>query len=171
MDKQNGKMKPWYKLWWFWLIIAFIVLLLGGVSSGLSGESFSAPVRNSEIDKHKSSSGKTVSSAKASPSIPHEYLNALKSATRYADYMHMSKRGIYDQLRSEYGNKFSSKAAYYGATHVQGVDWNKNALETAKTYDQEMNMSPDAIYDQLISNYGNKFTPSQARYAVNHLSH
>lgn len=30
-------------------------------------------------------------------------------------------------------------------------------------------MSPNAIYDQLISEYGNKFTAEEAQYAIDHL--
>ena len=32
-----------------------------------------------------------------------------------------------------------------------------------------MNMSKDRIYDQLVSEYGEQFTPEEARYAVDHL--
>ena len=32
-----------------------------------------------------------------------------------------------------------------------------------------MNMSKKAIYDQLISDYSEKFTKDEARYAVDHL--
>ena len=49
------------------------------------------------------------------------------------------------------------------------VDWNSNALEKAKTYQETMSMSKSAIYDQLISEYGEKFTPEQAQYAIDHL--
>ncbi|MEY6484253.1 Ltp family lipoprotein [Corynebacterium pseudotuberculosis] len=30
-------------------------------------------------------------------------------------------------------------------------------------------MSSDAIYDQLVSEYGEKFTPEQANYAISNL--
>ncbi|WCV10801.1 Ltp family lipoprotein [Corynebacterium silvaticum] len=30
-------------------------------------------------------------------------------------------------------------------------------------------MSSDAIYDQLVSEYGEKFTPEQAHYAIDNL--
>ena len=40
-------------------------------------------------------------------SIPTEYKSALKSAGNYSDMMHMSKIGIFKQLTSEYGDKFS----------------------------------------------------------------
>lgn len=30
-------------------------------------------------------------------------------------------------------------------------------------------MSPDSLYDQLTNKYGEKFTPEQAQYAIDHL--
>jgi len=82
--------------------------------------------------------------------------------------MHMSKAGIYDQLTSEYGDKYSPEAAQYAVDNVK-ADWKANALESAKNYQDLMNMSPAAIYDQLISEYGDKFTPEEAQYAVDNL--
>ena len=80
----------------------------------------------------------------------------------------MSKKGVYDQLTSEYGEKFSAEEAQYAIDHVE-VDWNANALEKAKSYQESMNMSSSAIYDQLISEYGEKFTKEEAQYAVDNL--
>lgn len=48
------------------------------------------------------------------------------------------------------------------------ADWNKNALESAKSY-QEMDMSPESIRDQLTSDAGEKFTQEQADYAIENL--
>ena len=39
--------------------------------------------------------------------VPTEHKSALKKAELYSDSMNMSKAGIYDQLTSEYGEKFS----------------------------------------------------------------
>ena len=97
-----------------------------------------------------------------------EYTNALRKAETYSKTMHMSKRGIYDQLTSEYGEKFPADAAQYAIDNMQ-ADWNANALEKAKTYQQSMSMSKSAIYDQLISDYGEKFTKEEAQYAIDHL--
>ena len=49
------------------------------------------------------------------------------------------------------------------------ADWNANALEKAKTYQEAMSMSKAAIYDQLVSEYGEKFTEEEAQYAVDNL--
>lgn len=97
-----------------------------------------------------------------------EYTNALRKAETYSKLMHMSKRRIYDQLTSEYGEKFPADAAQYAIDNMT-ADWNANALEKAKTYQQTMNMSKSAIYDQLTSEYGEKFTNEEAQYAIDHL--
>lgn len=97
-----------------------------------------------------------------------EYINALHKAETYSSMMKMSKQGIYDQLVSEYGEKFPADAAQYAVDTIQ-ADWNANALAKAKTYRDSMSMSNSAIYDQLISEYGEQFTAEQAQYAVDHL--
>lgn len=101
--------------------------------------------------------------------VPTEYKSALKKAKIYSDTMHMSKSGIYNQLTSEYGEKFTAEAAQYAIDNVQ-ADWKANALKKAKTYQENMAMSPSAIYDQLISEYGEKFTPEEAQYAIDNLN-
>lgn len=97
-----------------------------------------------------------------------EQKNALKKAESYSETMYMSKQRIYEQLTSEYGEKFSTEAAQYAIDNID-VDWNANALKKAKSYQQTMNMSKQRIYDQLISEYGEKFTKEQAQYAIDHL--
>lgn len=101
--------------------------------------------------------------------IPAEYKSALNKATAYANTMNMSKQGVYDQLVSEYWEKFSPAAAQYAIDNVK-ANWNANALIKAKTYQNTMNMSPSAIHDQLTSNYGEKFTQAEADYAIQHLN-
>lgn len=45
----------------------------------------------------------------------------------------------------------------------------KNALAKAESYSSMMHMSKAAIYDQLISSYGEGFPAESAQYAVDHL--
>ncbi|PLS25900.1 prophage Lp1 protein 5 [Bifidobacterium imperatoris] len=101
--------------------------------------------------------------------MPADYKSALRQADAYANTMHMSKAGVYDQLTSEYGGKFSAEAAQYAVDNVK-TDWNANALAKAKTYQETMAMSPEAIRDQLTSQAGEKFTPEEANYAIEHLN-
>lgn len=101
-------------------------------------------------------------------SVPTEYKSALKKAEIYSDTMYMSKAGIYNQLTSEYGEKFSAEAAQYAIDNIV-ADWKDNALKKAKTYCDTMYMSKMGIYEQLISDYGELFTPEEAQYAVDNV--
>ncbi|MDN6133459.1 MAG: Ltp family lipoprotein, partial [Brevibacterium sp.] len=103
------------------------------------------------------------------PEAPAEHSSALNQADTYANTMHMSKAGVFDQLTSEYGGQFSEDAAQYAVDNVD-ADWNENALESAKTYQDDMSMSPDAIHDQLTSEYGGQFTQEEADYAIENLN-
>ena len=109
------------------------------------------------------------SNTNTNSNVPQEYKSALNKAKSYSDTMHMSKAGIYDQLTSEYGEKFSAEAAQYAIDNLN-ADYNANALAKAKSYQEQMSMSPEAIKDQLISEYGEKFTPEEADYAIQHLN-
>ena len=108
-------------------------------------------------------------SSKQNTSVPQEYQNALTKGLSYARNLHMSKKGVYDQLTSSYGEGFSADAAQYAIDNMTDVDWNANALEKAKQYYYNMSMSKSAVYDQLTSEYGEQFTASQAQYAIDHL--
>lgn len=102
-------------------------------------------------------------------SVPREYKSALNKAASYSESMHMSKRGVYDQLVSDYGEKFSAESAQYAVNNVK-ANWNANALAKAKSYQGTMNMSPAAIHDQLTSEHGEKFTQAEADYAIRYLN-
>ena len=95
-------------------------------------------------------------------------LNALEQAKSYSDLMHMSKKRLYKQLTSEYGEGFTKEEAQYAIDHLE-VDWKANALENAKTYQESLHMSKNRIYQQLISDYGEGFTKEEAQYAIDHL--
>lgn len=125
------------------------------------------------LDSATSSATTTSTSASSvtnteSTSASAEYRNALAKAQQYSDMMHMSKQGIYDQLTSEYGEKFPADAAQYAIDNVE-ADWNANALEKAKLYQDQGSMSKSAIHDQLTSQYGEQFTESEADYAIANL--
>ncbi len=110
-----------------------------------------------------------VEDAPVVPDVPAEFESALSKAGTYANMMHMSKAGLFDQLTSEYGEQFSAEAAQYAVDNVV-ADWNANALAKAKTYQDDMSMAPAAIHDQLTSEYGEQFTVSEADYAIANLN-
>ena len=191
----GGKVKkPLFQRWWFWVIVVLIVIgAVSGGSGGLSSDSTPSSHSSSDASVVRSSSENmasasmaesiasdlaeglsTLGSQSAEPAggteekVPAEYRNALKKAEQYSSLMHMSKQGIYNQLVSEYGEKFPEDAAQYAIDNMQ-ADWNANALAKAKDYQELMSMSKSAIYDQLISEYGERFTPEEAQYAIDHL--
>jgi len=131
---------------------------------GVGGGSFVQ--KNSKVKYETPSKSKLALLQKES--VSREYKSALNLAESYAKIMHMSKAGIYDQLTSEYGEKFPPKAAQYAIDNIV-INWKENALKTARLYAETMNMSDAAIYDQLISEYGEKFTPKEAQYAIDNL--
>lgn len=103
------------------------------------------------------------------PDIPAEYESALSQADSYANNLHMSKQGVYDQLVSEYGGQFKVAAAKYAIENVV-ADWKENALVKARDYQDTQHLSPAAIHDQLTSEYGENFTQAEADYAIRHLN-
>ena len=110
----------------------------------------------------------TIEATKPVDNISTEYKNALRKAETYSEMMHMSKQGIYNQLTSDYGEKFPADAAQYAVDNMS-ADWNANALANAKEYSDLMHMSKQGLYDQLTSAYGEKFTANEAQYAVDNV--
>ena len=165
--------KPIYKRVWFWVIAIIIVI---GATGG-SGTDDSKEINSENIESKQEVSQNNIentndenkSENKVEDNIPTEYKSALRKAKLYADTMNMSKAGLYDQLTSEYGEKFTVEAAQYAIDNIT-VDWKENALKKAKSYQETMSMSPAAIYDQLISEYGEKFTAEEAQYAIDNLN-
>lgn len=126
--KKNGKLK------WVIIVIAVIVVfgaLAGGTDGGddtKEAQTTSTEAKDTKDKKEKADKKDTkkeeVAENTAAESeeekIPTEYKSALISAENYSDVMFMSKKGIYDQLVSEYGDKFSAEAAQYAVDHMTG---------------------------------------------------
>jgi RNA polymerase subunit RPABC4/transcription elongation factor Spt4 len=171
--------KPIYKRAWF---IILAVIIVGSIGANLGDSNTVVTTNNStnttkqeatnnndESTKQETTNNNDESTKQSDSKVPAEYTSALKKAEIYSDTMYMSKSGIYNQLTSEHGEKFSEEAAQYAIDNIN-ADWNKNALEKAKVYQDEMSMSPAAIEDQLKSEHGENFTADEASYAVEHLN-
>lgn len=164
---EDGKVyvqkKPFYKRFWFWLLIIIVVVVGASSMGGLSDSSNSS-------SSEKSSKTATKSSISKKSNVPSEYTSALNKAKEYASSMDMSEQAVSEQLTSKSGEGFTEKAAQYAMKNLGNVNWNKNALNKAKSYASDMDMSKKGIEDQLSSSSGEKFTEAQAQYAVNHLT-
>lgn len=162
-DKSN---KNWFARHKVLTVILGIIVLI--IIASAAGSSKSTTTENSTSNTMPKASTEKPAEPEQ-PSVPAEYKSALSQAGTYANSMHLSKQGLYDQLVSEYGGKFSAEAAQYAIDNVK-ADWNANALAQAKTYQNDMNLSPAAVRDQLVSAYGGKFTEAEADYAVANLN-
>ena len=139
--------------------------MFGACSGSTTPDVQSAPAASTAA----APAGDAPSASAPAGDVPAEYESALAKARSYAENMHMSKAAVRDQLVSEYGESFPKAAADYAMANLDGIDWNANALEKAKSYRDGMHMSNAAIRKQLVSEYGEKFTASEADYAMREL--
>lgn len=173
-DTPQPKKKKGGCLKWGAIIVA-VFIVLGIIVQATGGDSDTSSPAGTDAITDTTEPGTDTTDEVTAPEVgqvedvPAEYKSALRKAKTYVETMHMSKRGVYDQLTSEYGEKFAPEAAQYAVDNLD-ADYNAAALEKAKTYQESMSMSPAAIYDQLISEYGEKFTPEEAQYAVDNLN-
>lgn len=167
--------KPFYKKIWFWLLI----LIVGAIA--MSGGDEEVDDQNTEPEQtevaaetdtteeaENETSEEAEEEGEPEDDVPTEYKSALNSAKSYSDMMYMSKKGIFDQLTSEYGDKFPEEAAQYAVDNLE-TDYNRNALKSAENYSDMMYMSKAGVYDQLISDHGDKFTAEEAQYAIDNI--
>lgn len=165
--------KPWYKKWWgiALIVLAVLVVLSFFVPKDQKATQQAAPSSTPAASATQTASETKEAAASEKPkteSVPREYESALSKAKQYLSFGGFSKAGLYEQLTSENGEKFSPEAAQYAMDHIN-ANWKEQALKKAKTYQDTMHMSPSAIHDQLISEYGDKFTEEEAQYAVDNL--
>lgn len=112
-----------------------------------------------------------TSSSPAATSTPEAGLttaqrNAARSAQAYLSFSGFSRRGLIDQLSSEYGERFSIGDAT-AAVDSLNVDWNAQAARSAATYLKMSGFSCRGLIDQLSSQHGEKYTVEQATYGAN----
>lgn len=77
-----------------------------------------------------------------------------------------SRAGLIQQLSSKAGEGFEMADAVFAVGHIE-VDWNKEAVESAKAYLQMGGFSRASLTEQLSSTAGEQFTLAQATYAAN----
>lgn len=115
----------------------------------------------------KTTADTTKESTKEHKAPNGEAEKALNKAKTYSDIMFMSKKGIYNQLISQAGDKFKPEDAQWAVDNLK-ANYKKNALEKAKQYSEQQNMSKDAIKQQLTSQF-DAFTEAETQYAIKNL--
>jgi len=77
--------------------------------------------KGNDSKSESSSTNKTTQVAKNTAkksNVSTEFNNSLIKAESYSSMMHMSKQGIYDQLSSDAGEKFTADEANYAMQHI-----------------------------------------------------
>lgn len=95
--------------------------------------------------------------------------NAVKTAMNYVDLMAFSRRGLIEQISSEYADNFPVADAEFAVKYLEDkglVDWNEEAAQCAQNYLDIMSFSKDGLFNQMTSEAGDKFTREQAEYAI-----
>jgi len=113
----------------------------------------------------------------AEPPVPPLTLgqeNAIEEAQSYLEFSDFSRNGLFDQLTSEYGAGYPAEEAEFAIAYLEKngmVDWNAEAVDSAKSYLEFSSFSRNGLYDQLTSPYGGQFTPEQANYALSQVGY
>ena len=139
--------------------LGIILGVIVGIAVGCSD------TENTTTSEVTPSNQKVEESKEVEDKVPMEYKQALKSAQNYIDVMAFSKQGLYDQLTSEYAEKYSDEAAQYAIDNVK-ADYKEEAVEAAKNYLDTMSFSKEGLKDQLTSQYADKYTEEEAQYAI-----
>ena len=139
--------------------VGIIFGVIMGIAVGCSN------TENTTTNEVTASNQKLEESKEVEDNVPMEYKQALKSAQNYIDVMAFSKQGLYDQLTSEYADKYSDEAAQYAIDNVK-ADYKEEAVEAAQNYLDTMSFSKEGLKDQLTSQYADKYTEEEAQYAI-----
>lgn len=150
-------------------ILAFLSLsVVAGCSSAVNSGSADEPASVS-TDSNSTTGGSTESTAEPTTTLTLAQENAIESAQSYLDYSGFSRKGLFDQLTSKYGEGFEKADAEFAISYLEQnalVDWNEEAAESAASYLESSSFSKSSLFDQLTSKYGEQFTNEQASYAL-----
>jgi hypothetical protein len=111
----------------------------------------------------------SISAEAPKPTLTLAQENAVESAQSYLNYSGFSRAGLIGQLTSEYGEGYAPADAEFAVKYLEQqklVDWNAEAVESAKSYLEYSSFSKQGLFEQLTSEYGEGFTPDQANYAL-----
>jgi hypothetical protein len=155
-------------------VIAATVLGIAAVGCAETPSEKSAEAANPKAatSEHKAARPKAAKSeqkaekAEEAPEYTTAQENAIASAENYLDTMAFSRKGLIEQLSSDYGEGFSKADAIFAVNHID-VDWNEQAAKSAKNYLDTMAFSRKGLIEQLESEFGDGFTHAQAVYGVN----
>ncbi len=172
--------KPIYKRVWF-IVLCIIVLIaiIGAIAGGGDDESADVNKNNAtEAESMVEDNEEAIEDAAevAEPDASDltadysmEERNCYQAALNYLDFMGFSKKGLIEQLSSEYGDNYPQETAEKVVNDLDEaglVDWEKQAERSAQNYLDTMSFSKDELINQLCSDAGDQYTREEAEAAV-----
>lgn len=149
-QKQDTGKKPFYKRWWFWLIIVVIGMgLLGAIIGGTTD--------STDNGSHYNNNSQSQSQSQSTATLGEK--NALRRAQVYLRYSAFSRQGLIEQLEFE---EYSLSEATYAVNNC-GANWNEQAKKKAAQYLRTMAFSRQELIEQLEFE---GFTHAQAVYGA-----
>lgn len=143
------------------LIIIVVAVIIIAISCSAGDDEDKSPTSDTNTTTTEESTEPEMTTAQA---------NAYEAAKNYVDTMAFSRKGLIQQLTSEYGDNYKKKDAVFAVNLLQKnkeVNWKDEAEEAARAYLDTQTFSEEGLFEQLTSEYGDQFTEKQARYAVN----
>lgn len=178
------------KTLFMWLGVIFVGLIIIGVFAGISenntksisSESNALPTESQEVREAREAAQEAVAAAEEetqvarvtlqqtraaekSPHLSGPQYNAVRSAKQYLSMTGFSRKGLIQQLSSDYGEGYSISNAT-AAVNSLDVDWNEQAVRSARQYLEMTGFSCKGLIDQLSSSSGDGYTVSQATYGA-----
>ena len=151
------------------------IIVVGGLLWFIGTMSGNTSANNENLSSANSSDNSTSVKPSVAPneqpasSLTLGQQNAIESAQAYLQNLDFSRAGLLDQLTSEYGAGFKEAEAEFAIAYLEKnsmVDWNAEAVDSAKSYLEFSSFSKSGLFDQLTSEYGGQFTPEQANHAL-----
>ncbi|EJB8489879.1 Ltp family lipoprotein [Acinetobacter baumannii] len=133
-------------------------------------EAVDAAAKETEIASPEAAFQEAQAAAEAAPTntsrrFTASQLNAIRTANSYLEYQAFSRKGLINQLSSDYGEGYNVKDATVAVDSLD-VDWKEQAAKAAAQYLEQQGFSCKGLINQLASDYGEKFTLEQAKYGA-----
>jgi hypothetical protein len=145
------------------LIVIIAAAASGSSNKNANGSSGGSPTTPAQTPTTTPSS----KPSKPKPSLTGPQQQAVESAQNYlSEGLGFSRAGLIQQLSSSYGEGFPKAVAVFAVNHLN-VNWDQQAVESAKSYKQTgSGFSCSGMIQQLSSSAGSGFTHAQAVYGA-----
>lgn len=169
--------KPIYKRVWFIILCAVVLIgIIGAIAGGGDEDSTDVSKNNdteieTTVEATEEATEAPTETEAPDPTADYnmEEKNCYQAALNYLDLMGFSKKGLIEQLSSEYGDNYPQATAEKIVNDLEKtgqVDWEKQAERSAQSYLDTMSFSKDELVEQLCSEYGDQYTREEAEKAV-----